>query len=77
MLQIQLLILLTLRMEINPTDAPIALVEANVIKSLETGARDRLDAVVRHEEVFFPSHKDVLALLVVFECEGRRFGGFG
>lgn len=77
MLQIQLLILLTLRMEINPTNTPINLIKTNVIKPLETGARDRLDAVVRHEEVLFPAHEDVLALLVVFQREGGRFGGFG
>jgi hypothetical protein len=77
MLQIQLLILLTLRMEINPTNTSINLIKANVIKTLETRARDRLHAVVRHEEVFFPAHENVFALLVVFERERRRFGGFG
>ena len=64
-------------MEINPTDTPINLIETNVIKALETRARDRLDAVVGYEEVFFPAHEDVLALLVVLEREGRRFGRFG
>lgn len=77
MLQIQLLILLALRMEINPTNAPINLIKAYIVKSLETGARDCLDAVVWHQEVFFPAHKDVLALLVIFQCEGGRFRGFG
>jgi len=75
-LQIQLLILLTLRVEINPTDTPINLIKTNVVKPFKAGACDRLDAVVRHEEVFFPAHEDVLALLVVFEREGRRFGRF-
>ena len=76
MLQIQLLILLTLRMEINSTDTPINLIKTNVIEALEAGACDCLDAVVWHEEIFFPAHEDVLALLVVFQCEGWRFGGF-
>jgi hypothetical protein len=77
MLQIQLLILLTFRMEVNPTNTPINLIETNIIKALETGTRDRFHAVVRHEEVFFPAHEDVLALLVILQCEGGRFGGFG
>jgi hypothetical protein len=76
MLQIQLLILLTLRMEINPTNTPIDLIKANIIKPFKTSARDGLDAVVRHEEVFFPAHENVLALLVVFQRERGRFGGF-
>jgi hypothetical protein len=77
MLQIQLLILLTLRVEINPTNTPVNLIKTNVIKPLETRARDCLDAVIRHEEVFFPAHEDVFALLVILQREGRRFGGFG
>ena len=78
MLQIQLLILLALGMEVNPTNTPITLIKTNIIKPFETGARDRLDAVVRHKEVLFPAHEDVLALLVVLERERRRFfGRFG
>lgn len=77
MLQIQLLILLTLRMEINPTNTPINLIKTNVVKTLETRTRDRLHAVVRHKEVLFPAHEDMLALLVIFQREGGRFGGFG
>jgi hypothetical protein len=46
MLQIQLLILLTLGMEVDSTDAAIALVEADVIEALEARTRNRLDAVV-------------------------------
>ena len=68
-LQIQLLILLTLRMEINPTDTPVNLIKTDVVEPLEAGACDRLDAVIWHEEVFFPAHEDVLALLVVLERE--------
>lgn len=64
-------------MEINPTDTPINLIKTNIVEAFETRARDRLDAVIRHEEIFFPAHEDVLALLIVFEREGRRFGRFG
>ena len=77
MLQIQLLILLALRVEINPTDTPVNLIKTDVIEPFEAGARDRLDAVVWHEEVFFPAHEDVLALLVVLERKRGRFGRFG
>jgi hypothetical protein len=76
MLQIQLLILLTLRMEVNPTNTPINLIETDVIKPLETRARNSLHAMIRHEEVFFPAHEDVFALLVILQREGGRFGGF-
>ena len=76
MLQIQLLILLALRMEINPTDTPIPLIKTNIIKPFKTRARNGFHAMVGDEEVFFPAHEDVLALLVVFEREGRRFGRF-
>lgn len=69
MLQIQLLILLTLRVEVNPTDTPVNLIKTDVVEPLEAGACDRLDAVIWHEEVFFPAHEDVLALLVVLERE--------
>lgn len=74
MFQIQLLILLALGVEVNPTDTPVALVEADVVEALETRARDRLDPVVGHEKVLFPAHENVLALLVVFEGERGRFG---
>jgi hypothetical protein len=77
MLQIQLLILLALRMEINPTNTAIHLIKTNVIKPLETRARDCFHAVVRHEEILFPAHENVLALLVVLQRERGRFGGFG
>ena len=75
MLQIQLLILLTLRVEIDPTNTAVALIEADVVEPLEAGSRDGFHTVVRHEEVFFPAHEDVFALLVVFQRKRRRFGG--
>lgn len=75
--QLQHLILLTLGMEIDPTDPPIPLIETNIIKTLETRPRDRLHAVIRDQEVLFPAHEDVLTLLVVFQREGGVFGGFG
>ena len=68
-LQIQLLILLALRVEVYPTDTPITLIEADIIKALKTGTCDRFHAMVRHEEVFFPTHEDMFPLLVVLQCE--------
>lgn len=65
MLQVQLLVLLALGVEVDPADAAVTLVEANVIEALEAGARNRLDAVVRNQEVLFPAHEDVLTLLIV------------
>jgi hypothetical protein len=71
MLQIQLLILFTLGMEVDPTDAAVALVEANVIEPFEACTIDCLDAVVGNQEVLFPAHENVFALLVVLQCKGR------
>ena len=76
MLQVQLLVLLTFGVEVDPTDTAIALVEANVIEALEARTRNRLHAVVGHKEVLFPAHKDMFALLVVLQRERGRFGRF-
>jgi hypothetical protein len=76
MLQVQLLVLLTLRMEVDPTDAAIALVEADVIEALEARTRNCLDAVVGHQEVFFPAHEYMLALLIILQRERGRLRRF-
>jgi hypothetical protein len=61
------------RMEVYTLDLPIDLVEADVIKPLETRARDRLDAVVGHEKVLLPPHPEVLSLRVVLVRKARAF----
>jgi len=67
MLELKLLIFLALRMEVNATDTAGTLVEANVVESFETGSSDRLNAVIRHQEVFFPAHEKMFSLEVIFE----------
>ena len=56
-------------MEINPTDSPIHLVKADIIKPLEACARDLSYAMVRHQEVLLPAHEDVLALRPILAVE--------
>lgn len=46
MFQLELLVFLALRMEIDPRDRPHDLIEADVVEALEAGSRDTLDAVV-------------------------------
>lgn len=64
-------------MEVDAFNAARHLVEADVVEALKARSAYCPDAVVWHEEVFFPAHEDVLALLVVLEREGGRFGRFG
>lgn len=61
-------------MEINPTDCPLHLVKANIVESLKAGARDGPNPVVRHEEMLFPSHENMLALGDVLHDDLRRSG---
>jgi hypothetical protein len=61
--------LLALSMEVNPTNAPTALVEADIIEALEARASDGAHAVVRDEEVLLPAHEDVLALRQVRDVQ--------
>ena len=70
MLQVQLLVLLTFGVEIDATDTAVALVEANVVETLEARTRNRLNAMVGHQEVFFPAHENMLALLIILQREG-------
>ena len=77
MSQLQLLILLTLRMEVYPADLTLPLIKTYIVEPLETRSRDRPDPMVRHEEVLLPSHEDVIALRVILEREVGRLGRFG
>lgn len=62
-------ILLALRVEVDPAHGSFTLVEADVVEALKTRAADGAHAVVRHQEVFFPAHKDVLTLRQVRDVE--------
>jgi len=62
-------------MEVDPTDRPRLLVEADVIEALEARSGDSLDPVIRHQKVLLPPHEQVFALLVVLQCEVGRLGG--
>lgn len=52
-------------MEVNTTNGAFFLVETNVVKPFKTGTSDRGDTMVGNQEVFFPAHKDALALAEV------------
>jgi len=56
-------------MKIDATDTSRTLVEADVVEAFEARARNGLDFVVRNQEVFLPSHEQVLFLCKVLECE--------
>lgn len=49
-------------MEVDPADTPRNLIEADVVEALKTRAVDCANAVIRHQKVFFPSHKQVLLI---------------
>lgn len=55
-------ILLALRVKIDTIHLALFLIKANIIKALEARTVDGAHPVVRHQEVFFPAHEDVLAL---------------
>lgn len=64
-------------MKINPADIARDLIEADVIKPFEAGARDLAHAMVGHEEGFLPAHEDVFALHGVVVVEVWFLGLFG
>jgi hypothetical protein len=49
-------------MEIYSANRPRNLVEANVVKPLKAGSSNGAHSVVWNQEVFLPSHEDVLSL---------------
>lgn len=75
-LQLQLLVALTLCVEIDSADVPRDLVEADVIETFEACAGDLPHAMVGHKEGFLPAHEDVFALEVVFVVEVWFLGLF-
>lgn len=61
-------------MEVYSIDVTSHLVEAYIIETFKTRARDCSDAMVRDEEIFLPAHKYVFALCEVFEVKVWTFG---
>ena len=60
-------------MEVDAAHSARHLVETDVVEPLKAGAGDGAYAMVGHEEVFLPSHKDVFALGEVAICKVRSF----
>ena len=71
--QLQLLVLLTLSMEVYAAHTAHPLIKANIVEALERRAADALDSVVRHQKVLLPSHEQMLSLLIILQCEVRTF----
>jgi hypothetical protein len=64
-------------MEVYTTHGSLDLIEADIVKSLEAGARDGSHPVVGNEEIFLPSHEHVLTLSKVAVCEISALRLFG
>lgn len=60
-------------MEIYSIHFTLDLIETDVVEALETGTVDRPNPVVRDKEMFFPSHKNMLALSNVLDGNGGTF----
>ena len=61
--------LLALRVEIDPTDSPLQLIEADVVKPLKARSGNRADPVVGDKEILLPAHEYVFAVGEVFVRE--------
>lgn len=61
---------LTFAVKVDAIDLPLHLVKTNVVESLKTSAAYCSYSMVRHQEVFFPTHEDVLALCHVLDDNG-------
>lgn len=62
----------TLGMKVDATDCARTLIEANIIKALETGTGDCLYFVIGDQKEFLPSHKQVFAMRKAFGREACR-----
>lgn len=60
-------------MEIYSTDRALQLIETNVIEAFETGTCYRADSMVWDEKMFLPSHKDILLLCDIVNCDRTPF----
>ena len=63
-------------MEVNPIDRPRHLIEAYVIKPLETRPADLPDPMIWDQELLFPPHEHVLAVRAVLVVEVGLFSLF-
>lgn len=59
-IEFQLLILFTLTVKVDSTNRPRPLIEHNIVEPLETGSWKIGAPVVRHEELLFPAHENML-----------------
>lgn len=66
--------LLTPAVEIDAADAPLLLVEADVVEAFEAGAIDSPHSMVGHQEVLLPAHEDVLLVVQVLNVHGSLPG---
>ena len=55
-------LLFALGVEVDATDFPLHLVEADIVEPLEAGTCYSTHAMIRHQKVFFPSHENILPL---------------
>ena len=63
-------------MEIDPINRPRHLVEAYIIKPLETRTTNFPDPMIRHQKLFFPSHKHIFAVRAILVVEVGLLGLF-
>lgn len=68
---------LALRMEVNTAHGTFNLIETDIVKSLEAGARNGSHPMVGNKEIFFPSHEHVLTLSKVAVSEISPLRLFG
>lgn len=61
-------------MKVDAVHFALLLVKADVVEALEAGTVDGADAVVGHEEVLLPAHKEVFALLRGYASAGTARG---
>lgn len=67
------LLFIRLMVVIYPSNAPLDLVETNVIKTLEARPGNLFYPMVRYQKFLFPAHEHVLAVCTVFVVEICRF----
>lgn len=64
-------------MEIYTTNASFLLVETDIVEAFETGSINGADTMVGNEEVFLPTHENVLSLSQVRDSDGSLSYLFG
>lgn len=64
-------------MEVDSLNCPVDLVEADVVKALETSPVDGSNTVVRDQKLLLPSHEDVIFLCHIPNVNAAPFGDLG